>query len=113
MYRELIQPDVSVDKINMKNEVTQNNYFCLVYPQRSKDNLGKCNWHVSIMCVLCHHDDTIIHLFFHCKFVRSIWTIIQVASNLYFRVVLQIILTIGYMELIANLEFLSDWEHLP
>jgi hypothetical protein len=31
----------------------------------------------------CHHDDTIKHCFFQCRFARSIWSIIQVASNLY------------------------------
>jgi hypothetical protein len=35
------------------------------------------------MCVFCHHEETIKHLFFHCKFARSIWSIIQVGSTLY------------------------------
>jgi hypothetical protein len=30
-----------------------------------------------------HHNETIKHLFFQCRFVRSIWSIIQVASKLY------------------------------
>jgi hypothetical protein len=34
------------------------------------------------MCVLCHHDEIFKHLFFQCCFARSIWSIIQVASNL-------------------------------
>jgi hypothetical protein len=33
--------------------------------------------------VFCHHDETIKHLFFQCRFARSIWSIIQVASDLY------------------------------
>ena len=31
----------------------------------------------------CHQDETIKHLFFHYKFARSIWLVIQVASSLY------------------------------
>ena len=34
-------------------------------------------------CVFCHHNETIKHLFFQCNFARSIWSVIQVASNLY------------------------------
>ena len=29
------------------------------------------------------HDETIKHLFFECKIARSIWSTIQLASNLY------------------------------
>jgi hypothetical protein len=31
----------------------------------------------------CSQDETIKHLFFHCNFARSIWSIIQAASCLY------------------------------
>jgi hypothetical protein len=34
-------------------------------------------------CVFCHHDEIIKHLFFQCRFARSIWSIIQAASCLY------------------------------
>ena len=33
--------------------------------------------------MFCHHNETIKHLFFECHFTRSIWSAIQVASNLY------------------------------
>jgi hypothetical protein len=41
------------------------------------------DWHGSTECVFYHHDKTIKHLCFHCKFVRSIGSIIQVASTMY------------------------------
>ena len=49
----------------------------------TKNNLAKRNWHGNKSCVFCHHDETIKHLFFQCRFARSIWSIIQVASTLY------------------------------
>ena len=49
----------------------------------TKDNLAKRNWHGSKKCVFCHHDKTIKHLFFQCGFARSIWSAIQIGSNLY------------------------------
>jgi hypothetical protein len=49
----------------------------------TKDNLVKQNWHGSTRCVFCHQDETIKHLFFQCRFARSIWSAIQVASRLY------------------------------
>ena len=49
----------------------------------TKDNLVKRNWHGSTKSVFCLHDETIKHLFFDCKVARSIWSTIQVASNLY------------------------------
>jgi hypothetical protein len=49
----------------------------------TKDNLPKWNWHGSKKCVFCHHDETRKHLFFQCRFARSIWSIIQLASTLY------------------------------
>jgi hypothetical protein len=33
--------------------------------------------------MFCHHDETINHLFLQCRFPRSIWSLIQVASILY------------------------------
>ena len=49
----------------------------------TKDNLVKRNWKGSIKCVFCLHDETIKHLFFECKIAHSIWSTIQIASNLY------------------------------
>jgi hypothetical protein len=50
----------------------------------TKDNLAKQNCMVaSKKCVLCHHDETIKHLFFHSCFARSVWSVIQLASTLY------------------------------
>jgi hypothetical protein len=49
----------------------------------TKDNLAKGNWHGNKSCVYCHHDEIIKHLFFQCRFARSIWSIIQVVSTLY------------------------------
>uniref|UniRef100_A0A453E3M2 Reverse transcriptase zinc-binding domain-containing protein n=1 Tax=Aegilops tauschii subsp. strangulata TaxID=200361 RepID=A0A453E3M2_AEGTS len=48
----------------------------------TKDNLARRNWSGSKKC-FCTHDETIKHLFFHCKFARSTWSAIQIASNLY------------------------------
>jgi hypothetical protein len=33
--------------------------------------------------VFCYQDETINHLFFQCRFARSIWSLIQVASSIY------------------------------
>jgi hypothetical protein len=49
----------------------------------TKDNLIKQNWYGSKTCVFCSHYETIKHLFFQCNFARSIWSIIQAASDLY------------------------------
>ena len=49
----------------------------------TKDNLVKRNWNGSTKCVFYTHDETIKHLFFHCKVACSIWSAIQIASNLY------------------------------
>jgi hypothetical protein len=48
-----------------------------------KDNLAKWNWYGSNKCVFCHQDETIKHFFFQCRFARSIWLVIQVASTLF------------------------------
>ena len=47
----------------------------------TKDNLVKLNSQGSKKYVFCHHDETIKHLFF--SFAGSIWSVIQVALNLY------------------------------
>lgn len=49
----------------------------------TKDNLLKRNWRGSSQCAFYHQNETIKHLFFQCRFARSIWSCIQVASDLY------------------------------
>jgi hypothetical protein len=49
----------------------------------TKNNLVKWNWKGNTQCVFCHQDETINHLFFNCRFARTIWSLIQVASSLY------------------------------
>ena len=49
----------------------------------TKDNLARCNWPGSKKCCFCTHEETIKHLFFQCKFARTTWSIIQIASSLY------------------------------
>ena len=49
----------------------------------TKDNFAKCNGHGSKKNVFCHHDETIKHLFFRCKFARCIWSAIQIGSTLF------------------------------
>jgi hypothetical protein len=49
----------------------------------TKENLAKRNWKDSILCCFCHKDETIQHLFFDCTFARTIWGVIQIATNLY------------------------------
>ena len=49
----------------------------------TKVNLVKRNWHGSTKCVFCPLQETIKHLFFEWNFARSIWSSIQIASNLY------------------------------
>jgi hypothetical protein len=91
MYNALIQPDLPVNKIN------NNRLWKLKIPLRikvfgwylrkgvilTKDNLARWNWNGSKACVFCHQDETIKHLFFHCRFARSIWSVIQVGSTLF------------------------------
>jgi hypothetical protein len=45
--------------------------------------LAKRNCQGSILCYFCHKDETIQHLFFDCSLAWLIWSIIQVATNLY------------------------------
>jgi hypothetical protein len=45
--------------------------------------MDKHNSQGSVQCCFCHKDETIQHLFFDCPFARVIWSIIQVATNLY------------------------------
>jgi hypothetical protein len=89
LYNAIIQFDIPVDdnKKIWKMKIPLKTKIFGWYVRRgviiTKDNLVKRNWHGSSLCVFCHHDETIKHLFFQCCFARSIWSIIQVASKLY------------------------------
>jgi hypothetical protein len=88
LYNAIIQSDIPVDnnKKIWKMKIPLKTKIFAWYLRRgvilTKDNLVKRNWHGSTRCVFCHQDETIKHLFFHCRFARSIWSIIQIASNL-------------------------------
>ena len=89
MYNALVHSDLPV--INNKNlwklKVPSKIKIFAWYLCRgvvlTKDNLAKRNCQGRIKCVFCRHDENIKHLFFECQFARSIWSAIQVASNLY------------------------------
>ena len=89
MYKALIQPDLPVDNNHKiwKMRIPLKNKIFAWYLRRgvilTKDNLAKRNWHGSKKCVFCHKDETIKHLFFECRFASSIWSIIQIGSNLF------------------------------
>ena len=89
MYKALIQPVVPVDnnKKIWKMKIPLKIKIFAWYLRRgvilTKDNLARRNWHGSKKCVFSHHDEKIKHLFFQCKVARSIWSVIQVALNLY------------------------------
>jgi hypothetical protein len=88
MYNALINRHIPVDdnkmiwkmKIPLKTKVF--GWYLCRGVILTKDNLAKWNWHGNKSCVFCHQDETIKHLFFQCRFARSIWSIIQVASDL-------------------------------
>jgi hypothetical protein len=89
LYKAIIQSDIPVDFYNRKiwkMKIPLKTKIFAWYLRRgvilTKDNLVKRNWHGSTRCVFCHQDETIKHLFFQCHFARSIWSIIQVVSNL-------------------------------
>jgi hypothetical protein len=63
-------------KISLKTKVFGCYLHCEVI--LTKDNL-----HGNKICVFCQEDETIKHLFFQYWFARSIWSIIQVAFDLY------------------------------
>ena len=89
MYRVLIQSDIPVDtnKKIWKMKIPLKTKVFAWYLRRgvilTKDNLAKRNWHGSIKCVFCTHDESIKHLFFQCEFARSIWSAVQIGSTLY------------------------------
>jgi hypothetical protein len=91
MYEALIQPKIPVDnkkniwkmKLPLKTKISS------VYFRRgvTSPNIillsetGMGLW--SRSCVFCQEDETIKHLILQCYFARSIWAIIQLASDLY------------------------------
>jgi hypothetical protein len=89
MYNALIHQNILVDdnKMIWKMKIPLKTKVFGWYLHRgvilTKDNLVKRDWHGNKSCVFCHHGETIKHLFFQCRFARSIWSIIQVASDLY------------------------------
>jgi hypothetical protein len=46
-------------------------------------NLCQRNWQGSKNMFFYHHDKSVKHLFFSCEFVRDVWSIVQLACNLY------------------------------
>jgi hypothetical protein len=91
MYNALILSDVSIDKISNNKLWRLKILSCIKvfgwYLRKAvvltKDNLAKRKWHGSMKCVFCYQDKTIKYLFFQYRFVRSIWSVIQVASTLF------------------------------
>jgi hypothetical protein len=91
MYNALIQPHFPSDKISnnklLKLKIPLHIKVFGWYLRKgvilTKDNLAKWNWHERRKCVFCHQAETIKHIFFQCRFARSIWSVIQVASTLY------------------------------
>jgi hypothetical protein len=87
----LIQPDIPIDKVNndklwklkLPQQIKVFGWYLWKGVILTKDNLAKRNWHGSKECVFCHQNETIQHLFFQCRFARSIWSVIQLASTLY------------------------------
>jgi hypothetical protein len=89
LYKAIIESDILVNsnkkiwkmKIPLKTKIF--GWYLHRGVILTKDNLDKRNWHESTQCVFCHQDEMINHLFFQCRFARSIWSLIQVASRLY------------------------------
>jgi hypothetical protein len=115
----IIQSNIPVDnnkniwkmKIPLKNKIF--GWYLRRGVILTKDNLVERNMHGSRQCVFCHQDETIKHLFFHCPFAKSIWSIIQIASSLYPPTSVANIFGIGFMVLISSLGHLLRWERLP
>ena len=89
MYRALSHSNILMDnnKLIWKLNTPLKILIFMWYLRRgvvlTKDNLTRLNWQGSKKCSFCTHDETIKHHFYQCKFARSIWTVIQIASNLY------------------------------
>jgi hypothetical protein len=89
MYNAIIRSDVPINgnkkiwkmKIPLKTKIF--GWYLRRAVILTKDNFVKHNWHGSTHCVFYHHNEMINHLFFQCRFARSIWSLIQVASSMY------------------------------
>jgi hypothetical protein len=79
----------------------------------TKDNLVRQNWQDNKRCVFYREDEPIKHLFFQCRFARSTWSIIQVASNLYPSHSVANIFGNWLHGIDTRLEDLLGWERLP
>lgn len=88
MYQALIHSDVPIDsnnlwKLKVPLKIKIFLWFSLQGVILTKDNMLKRNWKGNSKCVFCHEDETIAHLFFHCRVSRSVWSMVQIASNLF------------------------------
>ena len=89
MYRALVHSDIPVDdnKKIWKMKIPLKSIFFAWYLRKGfiliKDNLVKRNWQGSTNYIFYLQEESIKHLFFQCRVARSIWSAIQIASNLY------------------------------
>ena len=89
MYSALIHSGIPVDdnKKIWKMKIPLKLKFFAWYLRKevilTKDNLFKSNWQGSTKCVFCPQEETIKHFFFQCMIAHSIWSAIQIVSNLY------------------------------
>jgi hypothetical protein len=89
LYNAIIWPEIPVDKnkkiwkMKIPLKIKKFAWYLRRGVILTKDNLAKRNCYGSTQCVFCQHNETIKHLFFQCRFARSIWSCIQVASDLY------------------------------
>ena len=87
-YLALVHSDLpNINKVIWKLKIPLKVNIFLWYLRRgvvlTRDNLAKRNWQGSKNCCFCHKDETILHLFYECRFVRFVWCIIQVATGLF------------------------------
>jgi hypothetical protein len=93
MYNALIQHVVPIDKhsndklweLKLPLQIKVFGWYLRKGVILTKDNLAKQNWQGSKKFVFCHQDETIKHLFFQCRFVRSMWLVVQLALTLYLK----------------------------
>ena len=87
-YLALVHSDLpNINKVIWKLKIPLKVKIFLWYLRRgvvlTRDNLAKRNWQGSKNCCFCHKDETILHLFYECRFARFVWCIIQVATGLF------------------------------
>jgi hypothetical protein len=87
-YLALVHSDLpNINKVIWKLKILLKVKIFLWYLCRgvvlTRDNLAKRNWQGSKNCCFCHKDETILHLFYECRFARFVWCIIQVATGLF------------------------------